>query len=84
MDLSKGNLKSSSDNLEDIAERMQSSIDRWEWSLKVTGGAICPDKSFVYPINFIFKSSGNYSYKKVESMDITLSVKDEFGVREPL
>ncbi len=35
---------------EEVMEKMQDSINRWEGGLKATGGAIVPQKSFVYPI----------------------------------
>ena len=57
-DLVEGNLRSTTDDLEEVTERMQNSINFWEGSLKATEGAIRPDKSFVHPINFIFKNSG--------------------------
>ena len=38
----------------------------------------------MHPINFIFKNSGEYYYEKVESMDVSLSMKNEFKQRENL
>ena len=42
------------------------------------------DKSFVYPINFIFKLLGDFIYEKVETMDINILVRNEFDSRELL
>ena len=38
----------------------------------------------MHPINFIFKNLGEYCYEKVESIDVSLSVKNEFEQREKL
>ena len=64
-DLGEGNLRPSNDSLEDVADRMQRSIDQWEGSLKTSGGAIRPDKSFAYPIDFTFKASGEPVYERL-------------------
>ena len=76
--LVEGILRSTKENFEEVAERMQNSINCWECSLKATGGAMRPYKSFVYHINFILKNSGECYYDKVDSMDVSLSVKNEF------
>ena len=82
--LGKENLHPSNDSLEDIADRIQQSINQWEGSIKTLGRAVRPDKSFTYPINFILKALDEPVYKRLESMDIELSVKDEFEIRENL
>ena len=84
VDLEEGNLKSSSDTFNKVVERMQVLIDKWEESLKVTGGVIRLDKFFAYPINFVFKQSGEYKYEAIESMDTNLLIKNEYGIREEL
>ena len=48
------------------------------------GGAIRPDKSFVYPLAFKFKINRNYKYKSVADIDIELSVCNKFRERENL
>ena len=53
-----------------------------EASLKVTGRAMRPDESFLRHVNFMFKNSGEHYYEKVESMDVSLSVKNEFERRK--
>ena len=55
--------------IEEVFDTMQESIDSWEGGLKASGGAIRPDKSFVYPVDFKFDSSGKYSYKKIDEID---------------
>ena len=69
-DLSKCNFKSSIDTIDNVAERMQRSIDQWERTLKATGGTLWPDKCFVYAISFKFKPSEAYEYEKVDDLDI--------------
>ena len=82
--LGEGNLRPSNDSLEDVADMIQQSIDQWERSLKTSSRAVRLDKSFVCLINFIFKALGEPVYECLESMDIELSVKDEFKIRENL
>jgi predicted lipid carrier protein YhbT len=61
---------------EEVLGKMQQAINRWEGGLKATGGAIVPQKSFVYPIIFEFDEGGKWSYKKVEDIKFQFSVKD--------
>ena len=63
---------------------MQEYIDRWEGGLKATGGAIRPDKTFVYPLSFHWEPSGEYRFETVEEIDRTLTVKDHNNVRHEL
>jgi hypothetical protein len=53
---------------EETLDKMQDVINRWEGGLKATGGAIVPQKSFVYPIIFDFDTAGKWSYRKVEDI----------------
>jgi hypothetical protein len=59
---------------EEVLDRMQESINCWEGGLKSTGGAIVPQKSFVYPIIFEFDDTGQWHYKKVADIDYNFSV----------
>jgi len=43
-----------------------------------------PDKSFIYPISFLFTPTREYIYNKVDSLDIEFLVKDENEYREVL
>jgi len=81
-DLVDGNLITDYDDIVEVAESIQDIIDTWEGTLKATGGAIRPDKSFAYLLSFKFKSNGDYKYKSVAETDIELSVCNEFGERE--
>ena len=42
-------------DLDSTINKIQESIEWWEECLKFTGGAIRPDKSFAYIIDFKFK-----------------------------
>ena len=61
---------------EEVMEAMQSAIQRWEGGLKMTGGAIVPEKSWIYPIDFKFDEQGRWSYKSTEEIDFQFTVKD--------
>ena len=69
---------------DEIFTDMQESIDRWEEGLKMTGGAIVPNKSWVYPIAFDFLDDGLWRYKSMEENDFQFSVKDHRGIRQIL
>ena len=69
---------------DEIFEDMQESIDRWEEGLKITGGAIVPSKSWVYPISFEFSEDGLWKYKSMLDNDFQFSVKDHRGIRQIL
>ena len=60
-----------------IGNQMQEAIDRWEGGLKSTGGAIVPNKSWVYPIDFKFDHKGQCSYKSTEEINWEFSVLDK-------
>lgn len=67
-----------------IKEQAQDSVTRWEGGMKATGGAIRPDKSFVYAIDFVFDDNGDWTYKTFDNADTDLEVKDHTGRMCPL
>lgn len=83
-DIVEGDFQMGHLDIDTVFDNMQEAIDRWEGGMKTTGGAIRPDKSFVYPINFTFKPNGDYQYEKVEDMDRALTIKDHNNVRQNL
>ena len=83
-DIIEGDLTSTGITINDVAQSMQSAIDRWEGGLKTTGGAIRPDKSFVYPISFTWDEKGNYTFESIEDINQPLTVKNHDDVREVL
>ena len=63
-------------HLDDAAASMQEAIHRWEGGLKVTGGAIRPDKSWVYAIGFDFDAQGKWHYKPNVAEEYKFQVRD--------
>jgi len=63
----------------EMFDEMQDSIDRWQGGLWASGGAIVPEKSFVYPIAFQFDEKGEWRYKSVQEIDYNFTVKDHTG-----
>jgi hypothetical protein len=68
---------------EDLLPEMQDFVDHWEGGCKATGGAIRPDKSHWYLIDFIWTGS-LWRYRKQDEMPGDITVKNENGVREVL
>ena len=83
-DIVQGDLTATDLSIEDIYTCMQEGINRWEGGLKATGGAICPDKSFVYPIAFTWDDTGEYTFLSPNEINIPLTVKDDKEVRHAL
>ena len=75
-DLIEMDLREEYRTLEEAAEAMQEAIHRWEGGLKATGGAIRPDKSWVYPIGFKFDAGGKWSYDTTVKEHYNFQVKD--------
>ena len=63
-------------HLDDAAASMQEAIHRWEGGLKATGGAIRPDKSWVYAIGFDFDAQGKWHYKPNVAEEYKFKVRD--------
>lgn len=83
-DIVEGTLQQVDLTIEDIMTRMQEAVNRWEGGLKATGGAIRPDKSFIYPIDFKFNTSGKCEFKTLDEIPYEISVKDEYEQRHIL
>jgi hypothetical protein len=62
-----------------VASKMQESLSAWEGGLRATGGAIVPEKSHWYLIEFGWKN-GNPFYKSVNETESVLQVRDHVGV----
>ena len=67
-----------------VGQSMQEAIDWWEGGLKSTGGAIVPEKSWVYSIDFNFDNHGNAEYKHPEDIQSRFTVLDKDGARVDL
>ena len=68
----------------EIMQNMQEGINRWEGGLKLTGGAIVPEKSWIYAIDFGFHNSGKWFYRAPADIEEDLSVIDHNGTRQTL
>ena len=60
---------------EDVAELMQGALTAWEGGIRATGGAIEPEKSHWYLIDFVWHH-GKWRYATVEETPAEISVKD--------
>jgi hypothetical protein len=65
---------------------MQAAMDTWEGGLRATGGALEPEKSFWYLIQFCW-NNGQWAYVSNEETPASISVRNHAGDRvelEPL
>jgi hypothetical protein len=67
----------------EIVSLLQRSIDTWEGSLKATGGAIVPEKTFWQLIDFKFHA-GTWQYKSIADSPGRSFVNDINGIRKEL
>ena len=67
--------RSTLETVQEVAVRMQSSLTAWEGGLRATGGAIVPEKSHWYMIDFVWKD-GSWRYASLEETNFELQVKD--------
>ncbi len=75
-------VQSDGDTVENTTGKLQLSVDTWEGGLKVTGGALGPDKSYWYLLSFKW-SGGRWSYAPVSDTPATLYMNDiskQFGM----
>ena len=68
---------------EDLLIQQQQVVDTWEGSLNATGGALRPDKSYWYMLDY--KHSGNqWKYKSIKQLPGEITVKVSDGTRQTL
>ena len=67
--------RSTVETVQDVAERMQGSLTAWEGGLRATGGAIVPEKSHWYLIDFVW-TDGQWRYASMEETEAGLVVRD--------
>ena len=67
--------RSTLETVQDVAARMQESLTAWEGGLRATGGAIVPEKSHWYLIDFVWKD-GFWRYASLEETNCGLKVRD--------
>ena len=66
-----------------VALQMQRSLDHWEGGFRATGGAIAPEKSHWYLIDFCWHH-GSWRYASEEQSPGSLTVLDSSGQRQTL
>jgi hypothetical protein len=67
----------------EIAELLQKSADTWEGGIRATGGAIGPEKSHYYLLEFIWKNE-IFHYASTTEAPASVSVLDKDGNRKTL
>lgn len=55
---------------------MHASIDAWEGGLRATGGALAPEKTFWYLVDYKWTPSGECLYKRYDECPANLTVRD--------
>jgi hypothetical protein len=61
--------------------KLQQVIDTWEGGLKVTGGALGPEKSYWYLVSFKW-NGGKWSYAPITDTPATLYMNDIQNIRK--
>ena len=69
---------------EQVVSEMQRSLDHWEGGLRATGGAIAPEKTFWYLLNYKWHADGSWSLKSESECPASLQVKDMHGVMQTI
>ena len=67
----------------EVAEMMQNALNGWEGGIRATGGAIVPEKTHWYLIDFVW-TQGTWRYATIEETPATLYVKDCDGIVKSL
>jgi len=67
----------------EVVNELQRALDLWEGGLHATGGAIVPEKSHWYLVDFRWSGS-EWTYVSTAESPATLWVKDIHGDRKPL
>jgi hypothetical protein len=75
--------KPSTASYQDSLINLQLAVNEWEGGLKATCGAIVPEKTFWYMIDFKW-SAGHWYYQSTDECPGTLWVKDINGVRKEI
>jgi len=63
---------------EDVLEKMQEAVATWEGCLAASGGALSPQKSFWYLIDYRW-TGDKWVYRTKEEMPATIQMHDEQG-----
>ena len=68
---------------EDMVPEFQGALDRWAGGLIATGGALAPDKSFCYLVDFEW-TGHSWAYRSMDSLPGSFTLLDRYGTRAPL
>lgn len=61
-----------------VARQMQDALTAWEGGIRATGGAIVPEKSHWYLVDFVW-TNGLWRYASIEETPASISVRDSDG-----
>jgi hypothetical protein len=67
----------------DAAVALQAAMDTWEQGLSATSGAIVPEKTFTFLVDFVWRGA-SWRYRTITESPATFSVRDIQGVRKPV
>ena len=70
-------------SFQEIAHRMQASVTAWQGGIRATGGAIVPEKSHWYLIDFVWMH-GHWHYVTEAETPAQISVQDSTGTEKML
>jgi hypothetical protein len=70
--------KITSISYQDVMTDLQDAVDMWEGGLKATGGAIVPEKTLIFVIDFK-SSGGKWCYKSIAESPGSIFVNDSRG-----
>ena len=65
---------------EEVAQLMQTSVDSWEGGIRASGGALVPEKSFWYLVDFKW-TAGKWKYRDTWNHPPVLVIRDPQGNR---
>jgi hypothetical protein len=68
---------------EEVLHEMQEVVDRWEGSVRATGGALVPSKSYWYLIDFVWQN-GAWKYRSKKVMPGEITIRGVDGLRVTL
>ena len=66
----------SEETVEDLSPQMQNAINTWEGGLRATGGALVPEKSWIYPIKYTWNEQGDARLETIENLDVAFTVEN--------
>jgi hypothetical protein len=67
----------------EATQEIQSAMTLWEKGLRATSGAIVPEKTYVYIMDFEWKG-GSWSYRSCQNSPASFEVRDITGLSRPV